>query len=55
MLHQLEGKFKIMTTSKEYLRFEKNNIGTLAKLKKQKHNFEPTYYQVIQKNIQNDK
>ena len=54
-LHQLEGKFKIMTTSKEYLRFEKNNIGTLSKLKKQKHNFEPTYYQVIQKNIQNDK
>lgn len=44
-----------MSTSKEYLKFEKNNIGTSSKLKKQKYNFEPTYYQVIAENIKNDK
>ena len=44
------------STSKEYLKFEKNNIDSLSKLKKrQKHNFEPTYYQVIAENIKNDK
>lgn len=44
-----------MTTSKEYLKFKKNNDETLSKLKKQKYNFEPTYYQVIEENIKNDK
>lgn len=44
-----------MTTSKEYLKFEKKNIETLKKLKNQKYNFEPTYYQIIEKNIRNDK
>ena len=33
-----------MTTSKEYLKFKNDNIATLSKLKKQKYNFEPTYY-----------
>lgn len=44
-----------MSTSKEYLKFKKNNIQSLLKLKKQKYNFEPTYYQVIAKNIKDDK
>ena len=40
-----------MSTSKEYLKFKNDNIKTLSKLKKQKYNFEPTYYQVIAENI----
>ena len=44
-----------MSTSKEYLEFKNDNIKTLSKLKKQKYNFEPTYYQVIAENIKNDK
>ena len=44
-----------MSTSKEYLKFKKNNVETLSKLKKQKYNFEPTYYQVIEKDIKEDK
>ena len=44
-----------MSTSKEYLKFKKNNAQSLSKLRKQKHNFEPTYYQVIEENIRNDK
>lgn len=44
-----------MSTSKEYLKFKNDNIKTLSKLKKQKYNFEPTYYQVIAENIKNDK
>ena len=43
-----------MSTSKEYIKFKKNNFEHLSKLKKQKHNFEPTYYQVIAKNIKDD-
>ena len=43
-----------MSTSKEYLKFKKNNLEHLSKLKKQKHNFEPTYYQVIAKNIKDN-
>lgn len=44
-----------MSTSKEYLNFKKNNAETLSKLKKQKYNFEPTYYQVIEKNIKENR
>lgn len=44
-----------MTNSKEYLKFKKNNIELLSKLKKQKYNFEPTYYHVIEENIKNDR
>lgn len=44
-----------MSTSKEYLKFKNDNIEGLSKLKKQKYNFEPTYYQVIAENIKNDK
>lgn len=44
-----------MSTSKEYLKFKKNNVETLSKLKKQKYNFEPTYYQVIEKDIKENK
>lgn len=44
-----------MSTSKEYLKFKKNNLEHLSKLKQQNHNFEPTYYQVIAKNIKDDK
>lgn len=43
-----------MTTSKEYLKFKNDNITTLSKLKKQKYNFEPTYYQVIEKDIRDN-
>jgi len=45
---------QIMTTSNEYIKFEKKNIETLSNLRKQKYNFEPTYYQVIEENIRND-
>lgn len=44
-----------MSTAKEYLKFKKNNVETLSKLKKQKYNFEPTYYQVIEKNTKENK
>lgn len=44
-----------MSTSKEYLKFKKNNAQSLSKLRKQKHNFEPTYHQVIKDSIKNDK
>ena len=44
-----------MTTSKEYLKFKNDNIANLSKLKKQKYNFEPTYYQVIEKDIKENK
>lgn len=44
-----------MSTTKEYLKFKKNNVETLSKLKKQKYNFEPTYYQIIEKNIKESK
>lgn len=44
-----------MTTSKEYLKFKNDNITTLSKLKKQKYNFEPTYYQVIEKDIKENR
>lgn len=44
-----------MTTSKEYLKFKQNNNKLSQNLKKQKHNFKPTYYQVIEENIKNDK
>ena len=44
-----------MSTSKEYLKFKKNNVETLSKLKKQKYNFEPTYYQVIEKDIKENR
>lgn len=43
-----------MSTSKEYLKFKNDNIKTLSKLKKQKYNFEPTYYQVIEKDIKDN-
>ena len=44
-----------MSTSKEYLKFKKNNAQSLSNLKNKKLNFEPTYYQVIEKNIKDDK
>lgn len=44
-----------MSTSKEYLKFKKNNVESLSKLKKQKYNFEPTYYQVIEKDIKENR
>lgn len=44
-----------MTTSKEYLKFKKYNSKILSNLKKQKYNFEPTYYNVIKENIKNDR
>ena len=44
----------MMTTSKEYLKFKKTNDESSQNLKKQKYNFEPTYYQVIEENIRND-
>ena len=44
-----------MSTSKEYLKFKKNNVEALSRLKKQKYNFEPTYYQVIEKDIKENK
>lgn len=44
-----------MSTSKEYLKFKKNNVEALSNLKKQKYNFEPTYYQVIEKNIKENR
>lgn len=45
----------MMTTSKEYLKFKQNNNKLSKNLKKQKHNFKPTYYQVIKDNIKNNK
>ncbi len=39
-----------MSTSKEYLKL-KEQRWIFIKVKKQKYNFEPTYYQVIEKNI----
>lgn len=44
-----------MSTSKEYLKFKKNNVEALSNLKKQKYNFEPTYYQVIEKDIKENR
>lgn len=44
-----------MSTSKEYLKFKKKNVEALSRLKKQKYNFEPTYYQVIEKDIKENK
>lgn len=44
-----------MSTSKEYLKFKKKNIEALSKLKNQKYNFEPTYYQVIEKDIKENR
>ena len=42
-----------MTTSKEYLKFKQKNNKLSQNLKKQKYNFEPTYYHVIEENIRN--
>lgn len=44
-----------MTTSQEYLKFKQQNNKLSQNLKKQKHNFEPTYHQVIKDSIKNDK
>lgn len=44
-----------MSTSKEYLKFKKKNVKALSKLKNQKYNFEPTYYQVIEKDIKENR
>lgn len=44
-----------MTTSKEYLKFKKYNSKILSNLKNKKHNFEPTYYNVIKKSLKNDR